>query len=143
MILFVESSAVLSWLFGEPESSKVTASYESAELVAASRLTLVECSRALHRASALKTLESEEISALEQKLAASIETWLLLDLDIGVMDRASREFPLEPIRSLDALHLATASSLAESIGIDAVTIASLDQRLRLNASEMGFRLLPE
>ena len=49
-------------------------------------------------------------------------------------------FPSEPIRSLDAIHLATAV-LARSLVPD-LTVLSLDERVRRSAEQMGFRVLP-
>ncbi|MEP7010138.1 MAG: hypothetical protein ABJC13_07430 [Acidobacteriota bacterium] len=42
MIVYAESSAVLSWLFGEPRGSEVRSILESAEFVVTSDLTLIE-----------------------------------------------------------------------------------------------------
>jgi hypothetical protein len=56
------------------------------------------------------------------------------------VDRARRPFPAEPIRTLDAIHLATAS-LAHSLVPD-MAVLSLDGRLRASARQMGLELLP-
>ena len=50
MILYAESSAVLSWLLGEPAAPVVRRELASAELVLTSELTAVECRRGLVRA---------------------------------------------------------------------------------------------
>lgn len=141
MIVYLESSALLSWLFDEADGSRVAAALEAAELVAASRLTLVESSRALHRARALRALEEKTILALEHRLRTAAATWLLLELDVETLDRSSQQFPEEPIRTLDALHLATAAILKRSIP-DAILV-SLDRRVRTNGRALGFRILPE
>jgi predicted nucleic acid-binding protein len=58
-----------------------------------------------------------------------------------VAERARRPFPAEPIRTLDAIHLATAA-LANSL-VPELAIVSLDRRVRRSARELGFTLLPE
>ena len=56
-------------------------------------------------------------------------------------ERARHPFPAEPVRTLDAIHLATAA-LALSL-VPEMAVLSLDRRVRACAREMGFRLLPE
>ncbi|OGP87951.1 MAG: hypothetical protein A2156_01605 [Deltaproteobacteria bacterium RBG_16_48_10] len=50
-------------------------------------------------------------------------------------------FPREPIRTMDALHLASALLLRSAIS--GLTMLSLDERIRTNALELGFAVLPE
>jgi hypothetical protein len=57
------------------------------------------------------------------------------------VERARRPFPAEPIRTLDAIHLATAS-LAHTLVPD-LTILSVDARVRASARQMGYVVLPE
>ncbi len=52
------------------------------------------------------------------------------------MDRASLAFPIEPIRSLDALHLASAAELRQAI--PGLSILSLDRRIVDNAKALVF-----
>ena len=49
-------------------------------------------------------------------------------------------FPHEPVRTLDALHLATAAIFAQALG--SLCVASLDDRVRTNAKAMGMSLAP-
>jgi len=139
LITYAETSAVLSWLLGEAESSRVEKILDQAELVVASRLTLVESRRALHRVRA-QTSSEGRIRMLEQRLRAAAATWLLLDLDEEILEKASEAFPVEPVRTLDAIHLASAVILADSLKEIAV---SLDRRMRANVTKLGLRLLPE
>lgn len=62
-------------------------------------------------------------------------------LDAGVLSRARQTFPMEPVRTLDALHLA--SVLAWDQAIDRLTVASCDERVRGNALALGFDVVPE
>jgi hypothetical protein len=63
------------------------------------------------------------------------------ELDSAIVERARHPFPAEPVRTLDAIHLATAA-LALSL-VPEMAVLSLDRRMRASAREMGFRLLPE
>jgi hypothetical protein len=67
-------------------------------------------------------------------------SWVVLDVTDRVLDRARARFPREPVRTLDALHLATAALFHEAIG--SVTMVSLDDRVRSNARGLGFEVAP-
>lgn len=140
MIVYAETSAVLAWLFGEANGAPVPAILEEAEVVAASRLTLVECARAFHRVRSLDLLQKAQLRAIEWKLAAAAASWLILELESETLDRACEGFPEEPVRTLDALHLAAAIVLAQAT--DGAVVLSLDNRVRSNAEAMGFKVLP-
>lgn len=60
----------------------------------------------------------------------------LLDVGQAVLDRVRRPFPVEPIRTLDAIHLATAELLDEPPQL--VTIVTRDERIRANAQALGY-----
>ena len=56
--------------------------------------------------------------------------------DRRVLSRAGRPFPVEPIRTLDAVHLATAELLGEPPQL--VTIVTRDARAGDNARPLGY-----
>lgn len=56
-------------------------------------------------------------------------------------ERVRRPFPLEPIRTLDAIHLAFAL-LARSL-VPETQLLSLDERLRASGKELGLGVIPE
>jgi hypothetical protein len=60
----------------------------------------------------------------------------ILDVDRAVLDRVRRPFPVEPICTLDAVHLATAELLGEAPPL--VTIVTRDDRVRKNAEALGY-----
>jgi hypothetical protein len=53
-----------------------------------------------------------------------------------VLARVRRPFPVEPVRTLDAVHLATAELLGEPPPL--MTIVSRDDRVRANAIALGY-----
>jgi len=139
-IVYAESSAVLSWLLGEAGQQTILQAMNDAEQIVTSTLTIVECSRALARARAMKRLkEAEELAALHL-LDDAAASWHVLDISDRVADRARASFPREPVRTLDALHLASALVFAEALG--GVCVLSLDDRVRENAAALGFALAP-
>ena len=140
MIAYAESSAVLTWLLGERDEKKVRQLLNAAERVVSSTLTAVECARALSRGVVTERVsEKDELAAL-QLLDRVARSWVTLELTGRVLDRARSRFPHEPVRTLDALHLATASVFREAH--ETLTMLSLDDRVRQNAASMGFEVAP-
>ena len=140
MIVYAESSAVLSWLLGEVSGEEVKQVLAGAEFVVTSDLTLVECDRALHRARALGELSAERFAALHAELDGVSAGWTRLRLSDEVVERARGAFPEEPIRSLDALHLASAVIAGELL--PGLVLLSLDERLRRSGRALGLALRP-
>jgi predicted nucleic acid-binding protein len=77
---------------------------------------------------------------VEKAAARGLQTFerrcFILDVDRAVLARVGRPFPLEPIRTLDAVHLATAELLGEPPQL--VTIVTRDTRVRDNARALGY-----
>lgn len=141
MIVYAESSAVLAWLLGEPLGADVRSILQAAEFVVTSDLTLIECDRAFHRARSLGELSPERFAELSSELNRLAAGWVMLRLSDEIIERARGAFPEEPIRSLDALHLATA---LHTVALNPDTaLLSHDQRVRRCAQALKIRLLPK
>lgn len=100
-----------------------------------SSLTIAESRRAVVRArSAGRISASQERDAL-----LSIDAFARRCTVVGVADvileRAGRPFPLEPIRTLDAIHLATIELLDSPH--EGMTVVSRDARICDNARALG------
>src|SRR5262244_1313089 len=107
----------------------------------ASDLTLVECDRVLIRA--VTTGEIDEATAADRRahLNAAASHWHSWRVSPDIVERARHPFPAEPIRTLDAIHLA--SALAVRSAISRLELLSLDSRIRESGRQLGFRLRPE
>lgn len=140
MIVYAESSAVLSWLLGESRGEVARQILAAADFVVASELTLVECDRVLHRAVSLDELSVARADEARAVLRRVSETWVLLRISGDVVERARSPFPHEPIRSLDALHLASTLEVAASIPETA--LLTFDHRVRSCAQALEIQLLP-
>lgn len=131
---------MLAWLLGEPRSSEVADALKGSAGVIASDITLIECERVLIRAWNTGLLSEAERIGQSSDLARVAAHWTQLRVDEDVVERARRPFPLEPIRTLDALHLASAL-VARSVA-PGLVILTLDQRVRENAVRLGFQTVP-
>jgi predicted nucleic acid-binding protein len=138
--LYADSSAVLSWIFGEPAGEAVREVLAAADSVLASDLTLVECDRTVLRAQTTGRITEAQAADRRGLLIATAAHWHLLRLDAEVIERARRPFPAEPIRTLDALHLASALA-ARSASPDLVLL-TLDERMRAAGRGLGFTVRP-
>ena len=140
MNLYAESCAVLAWLLDEPTAAEVRRLLRGAEVTFASDLTLIECDRVLLRALALKELTAAEAADRRAHLAAAAAHWQILRIASEIVDRARQPFPEEPIRTLDAIHLA--SLLVARTAVPGLALLSLDDRVRQAARGLGVELLP-
>ena len=141
MNIYVESSAVLAWLLGEEAGQRVRRLLGHADLVMTSDLTLVECDRVLIRAVTLGEIDEATAADRRAFLNAAAAHWHVLRLSVDIVDRARHRFPAEPVRTLDAIHLA--SALAARSGVAGVQLLSLDDRIRRAGEQLGVRLQPE
>ena len=139
MNLYAESSAVLAWLMGEADARMVRRHLSVADRVISSDLTLVECDRVLYRCLAIGSVSEAEIAERQALLSKAAASWNVMRMDWRVIERARQPFPVEPVRTLDALHLA--SALCARSALPGLSLLSLDQRVLNNARRLGFTVL--
>jgi predicted nucleic acid-binding protein len=133
--LYLETSPVLAWLFGEPGSTAIVTRVDSAERIVTSVLTLVESERALTRAEALEQILAGDGQRLRGMLARASQAWLLMEISAEVRRHAGQRFPVEPLRTLDAIHLSTALRFMRAY--PDLEMLSLDRRILENAKAMS------
>jgi len=138
--IYAESSAVLAWLLGEVAGRRVRELLGRAELVLASDLVLIECDRVLIRAVTLGEIDEATAAGRRAHLNAAAAHWHMYRVSLDIVERARRAFPVEPVRTLEAIHLA--SALAVRSVIPGVELLSLDDRIRRAGEQLGFRLQP-
>ncbi len=141
MTVYAESSAVMAWLLDEARAPEVEAVLASADRVVTSDLTLIECDRAIGRLVREPGPVAVLVEPTRVRLMEAVAAWGVEPISGPVVERARRPFPDDAIRSLDAIHLATAVVVRSSIGD--LDVLSLDDRVRSNALALGFRVLPD
>ena len=140
MNVYAESSAILAWLLDEESGSQVREILATSEVVIASDLTLIESDRVLWRAVVLGELTEAEAADRRAHLMTAASHWHVLRISPEIVERARQPFPGEPIRTLDALHLA--SALIARGMLPGLTLLSLDDRIRRAAGPLGLRVCP-
>ena len=141
MSLYAESSAILAWLLDEEPAARVRELLAAQEMIVASDLTLMECERALHRAVALGELTEAEAADRRAHLATVAAHWTVLRIGPEVVERARQAFPGPPVRTFDAIHLA--SLLVARSAISGLALLSVDNRIRSAAAGLGIQLQPQ
>lgn len=141
MTLYAETSAVLAWLFGETRGPVALAALRKSDRVFASELTLIESHRAIHSAVATGRLRRVHGDEAREQLESETVSWIVHDFDAEITRRARHGFPREPVRALDALHLATAMEIRAFR--PELNLLSFDRRVRENAAALGFEVVPD
>lgn len=136
MTVYAETSAVLRWLFAEADGEAVREALETASKVVTSRLTSIETRRVVQRSEREGRVTAAQAADLRAIFAQAASTWAVLEISDEVARRAEAGFPVEPVRTLDAIHLASALLLREAL--PALAIVTADERVRANAHALGF-----
>ena len=136
MTVYAETSAVLRWLFAEEQAEALRAALATADKVTSSRLTLIETRRVVRRAERDGRITAAQSADVLAVFAQAVSTWAVLEISQEVARRAEDGFPNEPVRTPDAIHLASALFLRQSF--PDLVVVSVDQCVRTNAALLGF-----
>ena len=126
-VAYVDSSALLKLVIREAETSALEADFATRDGLVTSRLAVVECRRTARR-----FLRGRQLQTLEQVL----EAIYLIEITPAILERAGIAEP-PGLRSLDAIHLATALSIDEP----SLDIITYDRRFAEAASASGLRVV--
>ena len=133
-VQYVESSALVAALL--EHDTDVIKRLPAGTRRVTSALTLAEAGRAIIRARTTGRLTAGDEKSAVRALRTFERRCFVLEVNQAVLDRVRRAFPVEPIRTLDAIHLATAELLGEPPQL--VTIVTRDERVRANARALGY-----
>ena len=101
-----------------------------------SALTFAEATRAVLRARVTRRIAPDEERAALRDLRALERRCIVFAVTEDVLTRAGRPFPVEPVRTLDGIHLATIELLGETPQL--VTVVTRDDRIARNARALGY-----
>lgn len=86
------------------------------------------------------SLSEDQAAEAEAVLRAAAANWAIVSLTTSICERAAEPFPVEPVRALDALHLATVLLVS---GLDSsLVVLTTDRRIAANAGRLALRCLP-
>ena len=133
-VRYIESSALVAALLEhDPDALK---SVRTRGRKVTSALTIAETARAILRARATARLTADEERVAVRALRRFELRCYLAGVTDAVLTRVRRPFPVEPIRTLDAVHLATTELLGEPPPL--IVVVTRDARVRENAEALGY-----
>ncbi len=138
--IYAESSAVLRWLLGTTDANRIEDTLERALVVVTSELTSAEVGRSLQRLVATSQIGAKDGERAWASYSAASYHWRIYGVGESVLFRVRQPFPQEPVRTLDAIHLATA--ILYSVEVAPPTLLSVDRQVRANARALGFTIAP-
>ncbi|MDB4913619.1 MAG: Ribonuclease VapC [Gemmatimonadetes bacterium] len=104
-----------------------------------SSLTFGECWRAFVRARTSGRLTEEGELQARHALQSLLLECVVVPVSDDILERAGRPFPVEPVRTLDAIHLASIQWL--SLPVEDVIVVTRDRRVRENAAALGYTVV--
>ncbi|HBY63709.1 MAG TPA: VapC toxin family PIN domain ribonuclease [Solibacterales bacterium] len=130
---YIESSALVAAVLEGDSAARVSIRAKGQRVTSA--LTLTEASRAVLRARLAGRITAQQQRAALITLQRFERRCFVVSVSEAVLAQAARPFPVEPVRTLDAIHLATAQILGAQPAL--VTIITRDIRVRDNATALG------
>jgi predicted nucleic acid-binding protein len=132
-IRYIETSALVAALL--EDDAAAGASIRARGQRVTSALTVAEASRAVIRARLSGRITAQQQRAALLAVRRFARRCHVVSITGPILAHAGRQFPVEPIRTLDAIHLATAAALDDTPAL--VTIVTRDVRVRDNATALG------
>jgi predicted nucleic acid-binding protein len=136
VIAYVDSSVLLRFILDQPEP---LSDLLHADGKVTSLLAELECLRAVESARVRGQLDTEEYADRRRIVYAQLRRMRRLPVTPSVLRRAGESYPL-PVKSLDAIHLASALTLREREDRDLV-FATHDRQLGRLAAVMDFPVI--
>lgn len=130
---YVETSALLAALLEGDAAAK--RAMRGPDTLVTSALTFAEARRAVVRARRSDRLSADQERAAIAAVARFRRRCAVMPITEEILARAGKPFPVEPVRTLDAIHLSTAAALTDDP--QGLTIITRDDRIRTNAAAIG------
>ena len=135
MITYLDSSVILDRIVDAPGAAELWRSIEGA---VTSVISETECLRTMDRFRLAGRMNDTSLIRARESLFRILESAEIIALGRGVLDRASLPMPI-PVKTLDAVHLASATLYRETNG--PLNVATNDRALARAARAMGFEVL--
>lgn len=138
--VYLDTSAFLKLFLDEPRADEAWEAMKGASFLFASRLVLTEARISLARYEQAKRLTSEEYKAALKSVDTFWDTDIeSLEVSEDVLKEAERQAAFTPLKTLDAIHLATAKLARKNLPQRAaVGFLTFDGRLRTHALATRF-----
>jgi predicted nucleic acid-binding protein len=136
MTTYVDSSVALRIALG---ARNALTGWNDWSPAVSSALIEVESLRTLDRLRLVDDLDDEELTSRREWIYDFLSRLEIIEVSSAVLARAAQPLPV-PLKTLDAIHLASAMLWRETNQSD-VVLATHDEALALAARTMGFRVM--
>jgi hypothetical protein len=136
MIVYVDSSVVLRRLLDQPRVIRGWGDWEAAY---SSELLGIECRRAIDRLRLEGFYDDQQVARAIEQLALIERAISRIRITPAIVEAASRSMPTV-VKTLDAIHLASAAAMRERRGTD-LLFATHDAQQGTAARALGFSCL--
>jgi predicted nucleic acid-binding protein len=133
-VRYIESSALVAALLERDAHALKSVRTRGRRVTSA--LTIAETARAILRAKSAGRLTADQERAAARALGRFERRSFVVAVTDPILTRVRRPFPIEPVRTLDAVHLATIELLGEPPAL--VVVVTRDGRARENAQALGY-----
>lgn len=132
MTIFLDSTALFARFSDGPEGELVIASLRNDPTWCVSAVAHAECQMLLQRLD----LDDDERRRIRGAMASELDMFHVVPLDGACLDRATEIGRVQPVRTVDAIHLAAADRLPRPL-----TFATFDANQIGPAMDLGFEIL--
>jgi predicted nucleic acid-binding protein len=132
---YLDASVILRRALGQPDQL----AWSDLQATATSSLTRVECLRTVDRLRIQGAVDEVSQLRIRELLFRVFESCSMLEVGAYVLERAAMPFPV-PIKTLDAIHVASALLLHEASG-EPIRFATHDRALARASRAMGFEVV--
>ncbi len=139
MWAYFDTSALVKRYVDEPGRREVQQLLRRHECVTSAILP-VELRSALRRRVAERTLDSPRVSEILKRVAADRAYWTVIEVGAEVLSGAEALVSVHPLRTLDAIHVASAQLFAARLSIADLIFVSADQRQVEVAKAIGLAM---
>jgi predicted nucleic acid-binding protein len=133
---YFDTSALVKRYVDEPGRREVQQLLRQHDCVTSAILP-VELRSALRRRVAERTLDSSRVSEILKRVASDRAYWTVVEVGAEVLSGAEALVSVHPMRTLDAIHVASAQLLATRLSIADLMFVSADIRQTNVASAIG------
>lgn len=136
MWAYFDTSALVKRYVDEPGRREVQQLLRRHDCVTSAILP-VELRSALRRRVAERTLDSSRVSEILKRVASDRAYWTVIEVGTEVLSGAEALVSVHPLRTLDAIHAASAQLFAARLSISDLIFVSADKRQTEVASAIG------
>lgn len=136
-ICYFDSSVLLRYAIRQVHAMTNIEKYASG--ASSSVIARVECMRVLDRWRLTREISDAKLSEARARCLKLLGGLRLVELDAATLELASQTFPIA-LKTLDALHLATAIRLKQQLRTE-IAMITHDQRLALASEALGIRVV--